>query len=970
MKSTRATMRRLSPFLAIAALLFVCVGAAFADSKERNPVESLTPAEIDALVAMYNDKAKNGLYESDTAYRDAVFRRASQQSAQRVRQARQEVQNLENQQIQSAFLAAMRDFKEVYARSTKDKEWYHGAAAYGGAAAAHWKDKQAAVEAAVADGDATASASTAAGYQRLAQGSDALHRMAKIAKEYEDLSKKSEAASTGGTAAGVDFAASTMRAFLAHAKEYAGVLQARQSGELAKLAPLGGSIPGIRGPDSEQIIESVLATEASVRKMKDMGYYAGEAMKKIDTANKAVQTLDRMINNPDFARLENSEYLTGEQKDFGKAMIAAGEAVKGLADIFGADLGNVPAAILKNGGQGIEAIGQSVGYAAALEEKKRQGGLGGIASEFRGAIPEFADVGLRVRENGATGELTIPGGAAGEVTLASGQLQALRDALSAFTSLAGRNPTQEELARLAAGGRIVVDGRPVTMNSLSNPHNRTDSDLRGAERTELDAFIEAAIAGLSDAEIKKLHPDSGATGGWTRQDHRDKREEMNRLTQELYGEDVSATMYGADLVQDGQVTEDLEQKIEDRKTTLERLQDLLDDESLTQRERLEAEKRYLDELRRLRELAEEREKEKDKPDDGAGDGEGEGGGSIDDALTELTGGKPDPDPDRARSTEELLENAEITRAHRELLEAFETFDESALDLAQQIRNVSSAGGELCEDPTVGFLFYATTAMNEIVQSLQIELLEAARAAAGMAAGGRNLSEPDMDMLNSRDQLRVSAGVVMAGRAQGTFELLAAEIERLDAACDLDELARSGEEVAERDQDPESGIDGSSPPVTGSGEDTSGNGDGNGGGPGGTGGDFVTIGSAVRQDNAGDACNLGATATVAADVTFPQRISPNSTFTVEVDVNWSTRGPFVSAELNVIVVVFEIERTEKVFASSGNQTLRLTFNSAEIDFNQLGNAIFVAAVVLFECDEETGDSGISNQIGVTQPYARF
>ncbi len=984
MKSVRARITAAAPLLVAAFFLLVLTITTSADTRERNPVESLTQEEIDALAKMYGEKGAKGLYESDPAFRDAVLLRASQQTAQRVRQAREEVRRIEDQQIQDAFLRSMKEFRDIYGRATKDKEWYHAAGDYGGASTAHWNDQVARTEAAVANGDAAASQSTVDYYKRLASGSDALHRMAKIARDYDELSKKSAAADAGGAAEMADFSASAMKAFLAHAKDYVDVLAARQSGELAKLAPLGQSIPGIRGPNSEQIIERVLATEGNIRALKDAGWYASEAIKKIDTASKVVRTLDQMINNPDFARLEDSEYLTQPQKEFGTTMIAAGKAVQGLADIFGADIGNVPAQILKDGGLGIEAIGQAVGFAGELEKGKRQRGTGGIATEYSGPLDNFGAVNLTVRQNGATSVLTIPDGSGGYVTLSGDDLKALSDAVSAFTSLAGRNPTQKELATLAAGGDLIIDGRRVNMNSLSNPHTRTDNDLRGAERTELDAFIKDALAGLPEGQKKGLDPDSGVEGGWSRQDHRDKRDEMDRLTQELYGVNVSSTLYGADLLQHGRITENLEEVIKANRTTLERLEEMLEDESLSQRERLEAEKRYIEELRRLQALAAAREKAEKEKAGGTGEEEGEtaagdtgkkdeesagSGGSVDDALRELTGGATEPDPEKARTTAELLEDTGITRTHHELREAFDVFDESALDLAQQIRNISASGEEICHDETVGYLFYTTAMLNEIVQSLYKELLVEGRRASGMNAGGRNLSEPDMDMLNSRDQLRISAGTVMAGRAEGTYELLTSEIERLDAGCDLDDLLRSGEEVAELDQDPESGVDGGRPPVTGSGDDTGD--DDDDGDPGNdTDGDFVAIGSVVEQNQAGQACDLGTTASVTAQVSFPERVRPNSTFTIQVNATWNTAGKFDSAELLVFISALGIEKTETSPGSSGSRTFNIQFNSSEVDFSLPGHVILVTVLSTFECDDRTGDSGFSNQVGRTQAYSNF
>ncbi|MFH1079449.1 MAG: hypothetical protein V1766_04175 [Pseudomonadota bacterium] len=523
------------------------------DRRVRTGVNALSPAEVNRLAQFYQDKQSRGLYERDQDFQRQVYQQAGRQADQNIRDSRNVVENFSNQQLQSAFLRTMQQVNR--ALTTAGENPISTYANYGGETVTQLDSQIRRWDAAAARGEPGA-AERKNQYEILKNGAQALHMMTQTIQDYGNISDKMEAAQRGGTAAQVDVSADVMKNFLSSVSTYVGVIKERQEGQLSQLAPLGQPIPGLTGPGGEKKIEAILGLERNVQQLQNAGYYANQATQVIDKANTIVRSLDAAINNPDYERIQRNEYLTGEQKDFAQVSIGTGKGLQEIASL----IPGVPGEIVKMGGQGIELIGRSAQLGAALEERKLQGGMGGIDSEFRGALEDFRGAALVVRQDGSTGELFIPDGTGrGQVQIASDKLDQLQDAVSAFSSLTGRNPTQEELATLAGGGSVDVEGSRMNVGMLSDPFRRTDFDLRGAERAQLDQFVSTATAGVEDKNLQRWNED-GIKGPMTREDHRDRLEELNRLSQELYGQNVSPNIYGADLQSGGAIKQRMEEE--------------------------------------------------------------------------------------------------------------------------------------------------------------------------------------------------------------------------------------------------------------------------------------------------------------------------------------------------------------------------------------------------------------------------
>ncbi|MDP3921209.1 MAG: hypothetical protein Q8R76_10450 [Candidatus Omnitrophota bacterium] len=561
----------------------------------RMSVQNLSQQEVNNLAAMYQGKEQQGLYESDPGYKQEVYAAAGAMRAEAIRAARNEAQQIMDGKIQSTFLSTMKEFKKIYAEGAKDPKNEY---------AAHervYTEAQVLLESQLSKlkAEAAGGSGSSAEINRLEQavnGAQIMARMFNTAQKYEDLSAKNNAAASDGSfAKGVDFASAVAQEFIGLSKEYSEHLRDQVGEELGKRTFGGGyGISNLLGPGGEANADAVLALENKSRVYGDYAHSAARAADTIGKLNTAVQTIDGMINNKDFDRIQKNEYLGDDAKGMAQVTLAAGKAVQGIADLLGAELGNVPAQIFKDAGKGIELIGASVELGARLEESKLQGGKGGISGEYQGALEDFKGVGLVVREGMESGGISIPNGtgnADGYVNLSNAQLAELRNAVSAFTSLMGRNPTKQELARLAAGGSLDVGlGRPLGMSQLADPHKRTDYDIRGAERREVNEFLNNAIAGVPPENLMIYDPETGERRTMTREELKDKLDEMNALSQSLYGKPVDPSIFGADLMNGGAFTEKMRKDIFDRMSPAEQLAEKLTDPDLSEEDRLRIEK--------------------------------------------------------------------------------------------------------------------------------------------------------------------------------------------------------------------------------------------------------------------------------------------------------------------------------------------------------------------------------------------
>lgn len=571
MKLTKNKKTALIGFLALGVAAFFFHPEARSENRVRTPVNVLSPQELNQLSSLYQEKRDSNLYESQPQYEQQVHAAQGRNSMTAIQQVRDGAAQASQQQIQSAFLRNVAEIKKLIESGQVKGDPYQAIALANTELQVALGSQISRLE---ASGDTSPATQTAISRLQAAQNSATLFAgIAETVKRYGDLSDKNEAAQRGGTAAQVDFNAAVMTEFLGQVKNYADFRKDEAIKALEAMPALGPQIGGLGGAGVQEHIETMFGHEGARDRWQTISYNTAEAVDKIDKLNTAVQTIDRMVNSPDYQAIQRNEYVSGDAKDMAQVMLAAGEAVQGVASILGSEMGNVPAAILSQAGDGIKSIGLAVGFAGNLEGTKLQGGRDGISGEFLGQLPDFQASGMRVLENGATGELTIPDGSgnkSGDVTLSAAEAQTLRDAVSSFTSLTGRNPTQQELNSLAGGGRVDVGGGDrMGMNQLANPHNRTDFDVRGGERAQLDAFLNQALAGVPPDKLTIFDPDTGKRRPMTDDEKREhfgeKLEEMNALSQALHGQDVSPNVFGADIINDGKWTDKMRQDLEDKK---------------------------------------------------------------------------------------------------------------------------------------------------------------------------------------------------------------------------------------------------------------------------------------------------------------------------------------------------------------------------------------------------------------------
>lgn len=605
-------------FLAVVFLSTVpAVSRAAGENRVRTGLDALSPAEVTRLAQFYETKKEGNLYESDPQFAQQVVQRAGAENTKNVDQARGAIQQYGNQQLQSVFLQAVRDVKNLVQEQTKDPVKF--AANYGGEATTQIDSQIKFYEAAAANGDAGAK-ERAAQYEQIKSGSQALHSLVQTVNTYGELSDKVETVRRdGGVAPTVDVSADVMKNFLENIKKYTEVLSERKDGQLSELAPLGQPIPGLTGPGGEQKIEQVLGLERDLQQLQNVGYYIDRATERIDQVNTIVKGIDAAVNNPDYERIRNNEYLSPEAQALAQNAVGTGRAIQELAGLMGGPEGE----IVKMSGQGIELIGRAAEMGGALENIKQQGGRMSESGEFQGRLEDFQNANLTVRQDMGTGDVFVPDGTGrGEVQINQEQLGQLRDAVSAFSSLTGRNPTQEELAILADGrGFVDVGGDKMNRNMLSDPHNRTDFDLRGAERADLNGFLQNATAGVEPDKMQRYGTD-GTKGPMTPEDHKDRLDQLNQLSQQLYGHDVTPNMYGADLQNDGALRERMERELAERErkkkeeedlATVKNIKKILADEAAEkQRVKDEAERKRREEEETARKEEEERKRKEDE----------------------------------------------------------------------------------------------------------------------------------------------------------------------------------------------------------------------------------------------------------------------------------------------------------------------------------------------------------------------
>lgn len=541
------------------------------DNRVRTGVNVLSPQELESLNDLYTEKDSKNLYESDSGFQQQVHAAQGRQQMSAIQQVRDTAAQAAQGEIQSTFLRNVKEIKKLIEDGKIQGDPY---AAIARSSTETENFLQSQIARLQASGDTSPETRTA--IQRLERSVQGVQLFASIAAtvdKYNQLSSKNDAAQSGGVAAQVDFGSSVMTEFLTQAQTLATLRAGQAQQALDAMPPLGPQLGGIEGAGVQEHIDQMFANEASRERWGNIKYNATQAIDKVTKINTAVQTIDRMTNSPEYQAIERNEYVSGEAKDLAQTMLAAGEAVQGLASILGADMGNVPAAIFSQAGDGIKSIGLAVGFGGKLEEIKHQGGRGGIEGEFSGQREDFQASGMRVLESGATGELIIPDGSgdkAGDVMIPGSQLQTLQAAVSAFTSLTGRNPTQQELNTLAAGGYLDVGGGSrMGMNQLADPHNRTDFDIKGGERAQLDAFLDRALAGVPDDKLTIFDPDTGKRRPMTPDERREvfgeKLEEMNALSQDLYGQDIDPEIFGADVINDGKWTDKMRNDLEGKK---------------------------------------------------------------------------------------------------------------------------------------------------------------------------------------------------------------------------------------------------------------------------------------------------------------------------------------------------------------------------------------------------------------------
>jgi len=356
----------------------------------------------------------------------------------------------------------------------------------------------------------------------------------------------------------------------------------------------------------------------------------------------------------------------------------------------------------------------------------------------------------------------------------------------------------------------------------------------------------------------------------------------------------------------------------------------------------------------------------------SGEEDDEEGGGLEEDLADLLGDSGTGEggaPEGGTSVDELLDDPDIARIYEELVEAADALDESTVDLMQLMRSVEASGGELCADGTIQFLFYTTSALDALVRAIYADLLHVAAPRSTETGAANDREQPELTQLSWGDRRRVAAATLLVNQVKDGYANAVAELERFDPACDPDEMVRQGGQVAESDQDPETGIDGESSPVAGSGDGDDG---GGGGGGGGDGVHYVKSGSptssgSTRVARCWDGGQMATLTITLTNTIFPDEIWPNQQVTAGVDADVDLTGPWESASIGFIVAFLNPDNVQsETITHRGSGYGSFSFTADEDDFAIPTTIISAGYGGAITCQDGSDEAG---SIAITQVYMR-
>jgi hypothetical protein len=290
--------------------------------------------------------------------------------------------------------------------------------------------------------------------------------------------------------------------------------------------------------------------------------------------------------------------------------------------------------------------------------------------------------------------------------------------------------------------------------------------------------------------------------------------------------------------------------------------------------------------------------------------------------------------------------ASLYRQFKSSSREFRVHASDFLDLLDQLAGTEEAH-HLCEDPTLAYSYAETRRAAELLVVAYVDILRLLVPDWHPEDENPGMMEaflPPYTHLPIEDQLALVEvrRVYSEDKFVGTY--VERELKSKSEGCDPEDLLDRGNRTAEPGQDPETGVDGGS---------------GTGGGPIDDGEfRFQRTGPVSIQQNLHATCDAG---TISINVTsrpdFPERVTPDGTYTVSIGLTWSANGSGIE-DIDVVVSVLFLgmyQAMESITSSSGTQTFVWTYRGSEVDFGLPYGVIMVQIIGGITCEGgSTGD----------------
>ena len=343
---------------------------------------------------------------------------------------------------------------------------------------------------------------------------------------------------------------------------------------------------------------------------------------------------------------------------------------------------------------------------------------------------------------------------------------------------------------------------------------------------------------------------------------------------------------------------------------------------------------------------------------------------LDELLQDALGDADDAgdtgaEPQTADSKSPTWDAERFTILYRQFKTVSREFKVHARDFLDRLDQLAATveGHHICEDPTLAYLYAEFWRVGVPLDDAYGSILCLLDPALELTL---NTVDPEQhaEMLPSYTHLPIEdqlALVEIQNEYNEDLIVLKFALKELKAkgeGCDAEDLLDRGNRTAEPGQDPETGVD-------------AGAGAGTGGGPIDDGAlRFQKTGSVFSQEDLNATCDGG---TLEVEVTsgpeFPDQVTPDGTYTMEITITWSASGSGIEDFDLVATVLFlgVFRSSEHVASSTGSQTFTWTFSGSELDFGQPAGVIMVQIAGGILC---AGNSSGDVSASYSQAYLRY